>query len=251
MESNDELNLPNVTTLIRDGKVYAVTETELPQSRVLSEIKSFYEESYKRMKRDVVDEQFSLYDVERRKQIEHIEQVIARNKAIVPGSLYGEPVMYYKDSICELRWVDYKPNVVTSDAHRLKRWSYESDYERVRNGYSKLHEGVKDFASDDRVVIKINQNLINVRILFAYSETRNLVYSPFIRTFHVMSGSDLCTGDYTAKDFWVRADFNALVNVVNLFSLAIDSVNSINWQTLLKDEFIVEIGKEVMWRVRG
>jgi len=263
MSTNNELELPDTNVIIRDGKVYAITETELPSSGLLKEIKEFYRSAYQTVKNHIADEEFDKYEAERVKQMNHINAVIERHKAIIPTNMFNKPVMHFNGSLCEVRWVRYAPKVIVSDAYRLIR-TFSTSYtdvdgiekRKARPDYTKVFDFVKNEPHDARIVITLSQTLLDFWMIFCYSAKMNLIYTPFNTTFHTMlSDRHLCTGNFEGSDFWNSPDFNNLINQVNCFSLASDSIvisaplrQEIFWHALLKDNLVVDIRKEVLWR---
>ena len=247
---SDILELPPVNVIVRDGKVFSLTETELPASKLLTEIKEFYEASYRQAKDNIADEQFSQCEQERIKQLAHIDAMLARNKAIIPPALYDKPVMYCKDAVCEARWIRYKPNVITSAANDLvndTRYMREDRTYTFREGWKKVWEFTRLLPPETRVVINIEQSLVDLPVLFIYNTKRDVIYTPFLRTFHTMSGTNLCTGDFTASQFWNHGSFSTVINQVNGYSLGNDDVNRVTYITLFKDEYVTNITTEQLW----
>lgn len=247
---------PEVNLAVFDNKVYSLQAVDLPVNEVIKQIKEFYEGNYNRLKSEITDEKYEEAVQDWQNQIRHLERISRTNIAVIPENLYGKAVIYYNNSVCEMRTVQYKPVRITSDAHGLL-CNTRSDSRRARAGFTKVWNAVKDMPADARISITIEQNIINFPMVFAYSVQRNKVYTPFIRGFHSMTDRDLCTGDFSGTDFWNHAEFDKLVNVINYFSLATDRVyfnsqrdgDSVYAYDLLKDEYVVSVEREALWRV--
>lgn len=259
----EDIILPDVNIAVFDSKVYSIQAVDLPVQDVIKQIKAFYQDNLDRIKESIIEEPYQKAQEDWSQQLSHLERVSQINNALIPPALYGKLVMYYGNSVCEARYITYRPNKITSDAYRLKSIVVHnrSDRTRVaRTGLTKIFEAVKDLSDDSRVSIVIDQNKIMFETLFIYSKLRNLIYTPHMRGFHTMSGKDLCTGDTSAGVFWANQEFSSLVNTINLFSLAQDSVyvdgietgeadDRVNYAEFLKDQYVVSVEREGLWRV--
>lgn len=231
-----------VDLVVFNNKVYVVNETSLPATNVLGEIKEYYEKRFKELKDGVESAEFNKHSNEWKVQCDHIENVQKRTSYAIPPDMTGTLVMLFKECVCECRIVRYKPSLVTSPVGSLVSVG------RIGPQYSKVANFVANLRSDERVVIDINQSRIDHQVIFAFHAKTNMIYTPLFRGFHTMGGSELCTGNVSAKDFWANPGFNLLVNTVNLFSLATSEIVGVNYSALLTNDVVVNMQVEGLWR---
>lgn len=262
----EDTKFPEVDVLVVGGKVFSMQEVDMPAGELIKSIRSYYEGFYERLKSEMLEGEFEKASEEWNKQLRHIERFRNANVAVIPQNLYGKLCMYHANSVCEARTIHYKPNRIVSDAGRLKEWCGERFRATPRSDitwrpnpvYQKVYHFISELAVHERVVITVEQNLVDKHVLYLYSEQRGKIYTPVYRTYHTMSGSDVCVGDrFPAREWWARGDFEELMNSINCFSLGndrardfgVDTDLGIDVRDLIRDEYVMNIVKEELWTV--
>lgn len=245
--------MPQLDFLVVNGKVFATQATDWPLETALAELKAWYEEHYQRLKAQVEHDNYTELHEEWRRQLDHLDAYGRVNNAIIPPTLHGKPVMYFKEEVCEYRSIRYKPNEIVGGAMYVWNRLHNADG-RPKGECAQAIKKVRTFEPNGKVRITLDQDMVDLTVDIIYAPKRKTIYTPMGRLYHTMSDLNVCTGNTPAEIFWKDPGFTEGVNRINLFSLATDSIvlpaapgslpRTIPVDKLFKDRFITKIEQE-------
>lgn len=194
-------------------RTFAVTEVQGEKIDIDAELKEFY-----KAKEESLATQFgsALIDnalEEWQTQINHLQKYDTRGIIAVKQADYNKLVMAFNGSLCFCRIVMYSPIEATTDKGYLtSRLGWNPD---------DLHE----YPNDEKLILTLKPSY-SIPLVLVYDKRNNRMYTPKQRTFHTMGGHSVCTGNYSARDFWALNDEDLTTNMnrINTFSPAIDHI---------------------------
>lgn len=242
-----------------NGKVFAIKEVE-GEVDVEAELKEFYREKNETLIKDLTNavrqENFNDWS----KQIEHINTASSKDNVTVPKDMFDKKIMVKDRQIWELRTVLYSPKVCKTTLGYLHRVCgvVPEDGSSTSKRFaltSPAWKGLKKTPTGDVIIIEFN-NAFVLPVTYAYSKKLNLLYTPFERTYHTYDSGKVCTGNGTAQKFWESSSFEALVNEINMCSLASSVMTNhndftVNIKNLITPESVVKVTKrkETKWKI--
>jgi len=228
-------------------KVYAVSEIQAKGIDINAELKEFYDERHGQLAQEFGQVLNDNMQEEWDTQIAHLRKFETRGAIAIPESMFNQPVIVFNGVLMPVRIIIYSPNEVSASMSWLRN--------RLRINYRRaMWNAFRD--RDANVILKIKP-LFAIPLVLCYDKKANQMYTPQLRTFHTMYGSNVCTGRHKANDFWRLNDENLTIqmNRINTFSPAGSSVTigniSYDFQAIINDDTIISVEERgaTQWQV--
>lgn len=244
----------NTDILRIGGRYYAIKRIESKDIDINEELKELYEARHKQhvetLNNGVVQTAIQDWNT----QINHIRSFEGKGQHAITAKHFDKPVMVYHGRFLLLRAIIYAPCEMQTN------W----DYIRTRQASAASIPAVREFLKvtehgtydHDSVIITFKPPFM-IPLFIGFDEKVGTLYTPFMRTFHTMSGGNVCTGNHEGKDFWKLSD-EALqheMNRINMFSPATGIIvvhnTTYDIRTLIDANTFVSIRKrgEETWNV--
>lgn len=247
--------MPDLEMMVAGGKVYSVDPIGVKVQGIIDHLKGFYNAKYRELKGIEEEREFQVAMTQWNKQLDSIYRSRNRGTIVVPPDMTGTPIMVFAGTLCFLRYERFFPDEITGPASYFR-----SRAENTGASAKKIFDFVKDMPNDKKILMKIKQDKIDIpSVAFVYSPQHNLIYNPWNRLYHTMSSKKLCIGETNAREFWDSPIFNKMINRINIYSPATDTMKvmingsekAITMWSLMIDKYMVEIKKveDEAWRV--
>lgn len=239
--------------LVKEGKVYKITELSCDVEKAFSSINKWYAHKVKEAIEPFVQQRGREDQESLKAQLAHIAKHNQIGHVVVPANLVSgyKPLVVIAGKVYVGRLVQYSPQKASFNWSTLGEWiSYLSrskmgDLDQYKDLCAMWDACEKVLDYHKYFDVELNQNLINFPCMVAYDKvSRRLIVNP--RTFHTYSDNKLCTGIVSAEMFFNQKEFEDNFNSINFSSLAHELVG---WTYLLQDKYITnwEIRKDSAW----
>ena len=227
------------TDILRIGEtLYALKRIESAKIDINEELKELYEARHKQHVETLNDGVVNTAMEDWNTQINHIRSFEGKGQHAITAKHFDKPVMVHRGMFLLLRVILYSPTEMRTS------WDYIRNRQRGVDVIPKIKKFCEEYTGT--VLIRFRPQFC-IPLVVGFCEKTGGLFTPFIRTFHTMSGGNVCTGNHTGKDFWKLSNvaLEHEMNRINTFSPASSSVDvnghRYGWREMINDQTVQSV----------